>query len=174
MRVAFWHFSLGMAYASTGDLAHARAELSEVKAADAAIKMPQISGYTNSSANLLEIAQDELGAKVAQAGGDSATAVALLEDGVKTQDSLIYIEPPDWYHPVRESLGGLLLQLHQYSEAEAVFRADLQHNPRNPRSLFGLAAALDGLGRAGDAQLVRQQFTSAWQYADTKLTVEGL
>ncbi|HEV2909455.1 MAG TPA: hypothetical protein VGX02_09290 [Candidatus Eremiobacteraceae bacterium] len=173
-RVAFWHFSRGMAYAATGDLTHARAELEEVKSADAAIKMPQISGFTNSSANLLEIAQDELGAKIAQASGDGATAVPLLEDGVATQDGLIYIEPPDWYHPVRESLGGLLLQLHRYSDAEAVFRADLQRNPRNPRSLFGLAAALDGLGRAADAQLVRQQFTTAWQYADTKLTVDAL
>jgi tetratricopeptide (TPR) repeat protein len=174
IRAAFWHFCRGMAYASTGDFANARAELAAVKAADAALKVPTISGFTNSSADLLAIAQDELGAKIAQGSGDSATAVSLLEDAVKAQDGLIYIEPPDWYHPVRESLGGLLVQLHRYPEAEAVFRADLAHNPRNPRSLFGLAAALDGQGRAGEAALVQQQFVSAWQYADTTLTIDAL
>jgi len=173
MRVAFWHFCRGMAFASTGDLANARVELAAVKAADGELKVPTIMGFTNSSADLLGIAQDELGAKIARESGDSATAVSLLESAVKVQDGLIYIEPPDWYHPVRESLGGLLLQLQRYPEAEAVFRADLQRNPRNPRSLFGLGAALEGQGRSGEAALVREQFKAAWQYSDTMLpTVE--
>jgi hypothetical protein len=174
MRVAFWHFSRGMALAGTSDLAGARTELLAVKAADAALKLPSISGYMNSSADLLALAEDELGAKIAAAGGDGAGAVTLLENGVKTQDGFIYIEPPDWYHPVRESLGGLLVQQHRYSEAEAVFRADLRRNSRNPRSLYGLAAALDGEGRASEAILVRQQFQSAWHYADTTLTIVAL
>jgi hypothetical protein len=174
MRVAFWHFGRGMALAGTSDVAGARTELAAVKAADAALKVPSINGYTNSSADLLGLAEDELGAKIALAGGDPATALTLLEQAVKIQDGLIYIEPPDWYHPVRESLGGLLVQQHRYSEAEAVFRADLRRNARNPRSLYGLAAALDGQGRTNDALLVRQQFQSAWHYADTPLTIGAL
>jgi len=174
LRVAFWHFSRGMALAGTADLAGARAELAAVKAADAALKLPTISGYTNSSSALLGMAEDELGAKIAAASGDPAGAVAQLEDAVKIQDGLIYIEPPDWYHPVRESLGGLLVQQHRYAEAEAVFRADLRQNSRNPRSQFGLAAALDGEGRTSEAMLVRQQFQAAWQYADTTLTIAAL
>lgn len=174
MRVAFWHFCRGMAFSSTGDAAKAQVELAAVKAADGELKVPTINGFTNSSSDLLGIAQDELGAKIAQGSGDSATAVSLLQSAVKAQDGLIYIEPPDWYHPVRESLGGLLLQLHRYTEAEAVFRADLQRNPRNPRSLFGLAAALEAQGRTGEAALVQQQFKTAWQYADTTLTIDAL
>lgn len=174
LRIAFWHFSRGMALAGTSDVKGAPVELAAVKAADAALKLPSISGYTNSSAALLGLAEDELGAKIAQAGGDAAAAVSQLEDAVKTQDGLIYIEPPDWYHPVRESLGAILVQQRRYTEAEAVFRADLARNPRNPRSLFGLAAALDGEGRTGDAQLARAQFQSAWQHADTTLTVGAL
>jgi tetratricopeptide (TPR) repeat protein len=174
LRIAFWHFSRGMALAGTSDVAGARTELAAVKAADAALKLPSINGYTNSSAALLGLAEDELGAKIAAAGGDVAAAVTLLEEAVTTQDGMIYIEPPDWYHPVRESLGGLLLQQHRYAEAEAVFRADLRHNSRNPRSQFGLAAALDGEGRTSEAILVRAQFLSAWQYADTTLTIGAL
>jgi len=174
IRIAFWHFSRGMSLASTSDLAGARAELQAVKAADDALKLPQINGFSNSSADLLGLAEEELGAKIAAAGGDTATALTMLADAVKTQDGLIYIEPPDWYHPVRESYGALLVQQRRYSEAESVFRADLSRNQRNPRSLFGLAAALDGEGRTAEAQLVRQQFQTAWQYADVTLTIDAL
>lgn len=174
MRGAFWHFSRGMAFAGSSDLANARTELGALKSAEAALILPALAGFSNSSPHLFAIAQDVLDAAIAQASGEPATAVALLQDAVKLQDGLIYIEPPDWYRPEREALGGLLVRLHRYGEAETVFRADLTRNPRNPRSLFGLAAALEGQGRAGDAQLVRLQFQSAWQHADTTLSIEML
>jgi Flp pilus assembly protein TadD len=174
MRVAFWHFCRGMALASTGALAKAEEELQTVTTARSALQMPQIIGFTNSGADLLGIARDELGAKIAHAKKDDASARAQLEDAVKIQDTLIYVEPPDWYHPVRESLGGLLVQMREYAQAEAVFRADLAVNPRNPRSLYGLASALEDQGRSDEAQLVREQYQAAWQNADTTLTIESL
>lgn len=62
----------------------------------------------------------------------------------------------DWYHPVRESLGGALLRAGGAAEAEAVFRANLERNPRNPRSLFGLAESLRApCTRSGEWRTVR-------------------
>jgi cytochrome c-type biogenesis protein CcmH/NrfG len=52
-----------------------------------------------------------------------------------------------------------------------VFREDLQRNPRNPRSLFGLAETLRAEGKTTEAANVRQQFERAWRNADTKLTL---
>ena len=40
--------------------------------------------------------------------------------------------------------------------AEKVFRADLERNPRNPRSLFGLEQALKAQGRDYDAGFMRE------------------
>jgi len=44
---------------------------------------------------------------------------------------------------IRDRLGAALLRNKQAPEAEQVFREDLERNPRNPRSLFGLSKALE-------------------------------
>ena len=90
------------------------------------------------------------------------------------QDKLLYNEPSDWYYPVRETLGGMLLRGGEISEAEKVFRADLEQNPRNPRSLFGLAQALTLQNRGDEAYWVRQQLATAWQGADVELKIDDL
>ncbi|MGC1422725.1 MAG: tetratricopeptide repeat protein [Terracidiphilus sp.] len=92
----------------------------------------------------------------------------------RTRISCFYDEPADWYYPVRESLGGMMLQTGDAKGAEQVFREDLQQNPRNPRSLFGLAEALTLQNRNYDASRVKQQFGTAWQGADASLKVEDL
>jgi hypothetical protein len=43
-----------------------------------------------------------------------------------------------------------------------VFRRDLELNPRNPRSLFGLHEALTRQNRSYESEWVKQQFDSAW------------
>ena len=101
-------------------------------------------------------------------------AITLLRDAVANQDQLLYDEPADWYFPVRESIGGMLLQSGDAKGAEQVFRDDLKLNPRNPRTLFGLAEALTRQNRDYDASWVKQQFETVWQGADVTLKVEDL
>ena len=48
------------------------------------------------------------------------------ERAVKIEDGLNYGEPPEWFYPVRESLGAALLTNGEADRAEAVFRADLR------------------------------------------------
>ena len=59
-------------------------------------------------------------------------------------------------------------------EAEKVFREDLERNPRNPRSLFGLHEALKAQNKNYDAQFVDKQFQASWKSPDIKLTVQDL
>ena len=63
----------------------------------------------NKTKDILKIAQDVLGAKIALAKKDNAAAIAQLRDAVAVQDTLKYDEPQDWFFPVRESLGAALL-----------------------------------------------------------------
>jgi hypothetical protein len=100
--------------------------------------------------------------------------VTHLKEAVKVEDTLKYDEPPDWFYPVRESLGAVLLLNGNAAEAEKVFREDLDRNPRNPRSLFGLAETLRAQNRAYDAQFVDKQFHSNWKSAEIKLKVADL
>jgi hypothetical protein len=73
---------------------------------------------------------------------------------VAVQDKL----NPDWFSPVRESVGAALLMNGAAADAEKVFPEDLDRNPRNPRSLFGLQQALKAQKQDYDAGLVEKQF----------------
>jgi len=110
-----------------------------------------------------------LGAKIAITKKDNAGALAQLREAVGIQDTLKYGEPPDWFFPVRESLGGALLMSGDNSGAEEVFREDLNRNPRNPRSLWGLEQALKNENRDYDAGFVENQFRSSWKGTPLKI-----
>ena len=172
----FWHFARGMALAAKGKVTEAEAEHHMVS--EAADKTPPDQVFAmpvnNKAKDVLTIATNVLGAKIAQAKHDSAATVSLLRRAVATQDTLKYDEPPDWFYPVRESLGAVLLLNGNAAEAEKVFREDLDRNPRNPRSLFGLAETLRAQNRAYDAQFVDKQFHSNWKSAEIKLKVADL
>ena len=174
--VGFWHFARGMALAGKGKISEAEAEYKIVaeteKAtpADAIFQMP----INNKTKDILKIAENVLGAQVALAKKDNAAAVALLRDAVAVQDTLKYDEPQDWFFPVRESLGGVLLMSGDAKGAEQVFRDDLARNLRNPRSLFGLHRALKVQERNSDAWFVEQEFRKAWKGGAGELKVEDL
>ena len=174
--VGFWHFARGMALAGKGKFSEAEAEYKIVAEAekatpaDAIFQMP----INNKTKDILKIAENVLGAQVALARKDNAAAVALLRDAVAVQDTLKYDEPQDWFFPVRESLGGVLLMSGDAKGAEQVFRDDLARNLRNPRSLFGLHRALKVQERNSDAWFVEQEFRKAWKGGAGELKVEDL
>jgi len=173
---AFWLYGRGLALAATGKTSEAEAFQKQLEAIEKAtprddVFMPPVQNHTW---QIFQIASDVLGARVAAAKGDRQTAIGLLRDAVANQDQLLYDEPSDWYYPVRESLGGMLLQAGDAKGAEEVFREDLEQNPRNPRSLFGLAEALTRQNRSYDAEWVKAQFQVAWLGADIGLKIEDL
>ena len=171
----FWHFAHGLALAGTGDLDGAEAEHKFLTAAeeqtppDAIFQMP----INNKTKDILKIAENVLGAKIALAKNDMDATVNQLRTAVATQDLLKYDEPEDWFYPVRENLGAVLMKIGDYAGAEEVFRADLAIHPRNPRSLFGLEQALKSQDRAYDAGFVRKQFDANWKGA-TRPTIDDL
>ena len=172
----FWHFARGMALAGKGRTSEAEAEYKIVAEAekatspDAVFQMP----VNNKTKDILKIAENVLGAQVALAKRDNAVAVGMLQDAVAVQDMLKYDEPQDWFFPVRESLGGVLLMTGDAKGAERVFREDLARNLRNPRSLFGLHQALKAQDRNSDAWFVEQEFQKAWKGGVGELKVEDL
>jgi tetratricopeptide (TPR) repeat protein len=172
----FWHYARGMALAAKGRVGEAEAEyktVSDAQAAtpeDAVFAMP----VNNRTKDILKIARDVLGAKIALAKKEPNTAIPMLQEAISVQDSLKYNEPPDWFFPVRESLGAVLLMNGDAPGAEKVFRDDLERNPRNPRSLYGLQEALRAQGRNYDAGFVQKQFEAAWKGEAKGLKMEDL
>jgi len=171
----FWHFARGMALAGKGKTTEAEAEYKIVveaeraTAPDVIFTMP----INNKTKDILKIAENVLGAQLALARKDNASAVSKLREAVAVQDTLKYDEPPDWFFPVRESLGGVLLMSGDAKGAEQVFRQDLVVNPRNPRSLFGLHHALKAQDRDSDAWFVEKEYRDSWK-GGSELKVEDL
>ena len=175
MTTAFWHFARGSAFAAKGQIALAEEERTileterERTPADREFSM-----FFNKARAFLDLAEQILDARIAAAKGDQEQAVKDWEKGVEIEDTLNYGEPPEWFYPVRESLGAALLRNGQAERAEEVFRADLEQYPRNPRSLFGLLRALEAQNKSANVEEVRKEFEAAWKNADVTLEISNL
>jgi tetratricopeptide (TPR) repeat protein len=169
----FWLFARGMAFSGTGQPDKAVAERDALVAESKTIPAETQLGF-NSVRQLLDIAAQMLDASIARTRHDYKQAEELLNKAAQAEDALNYDEPPDWYLPPRESLGGVLFADGQPAAAEAVFRAELKAHPKNPRALFGLAECLTAQGKNEEAAKSRAEFEAGWKYADTKLRMADL
>lgn len=166
---ALWHYTRGLAFAATGKLDEAVVKQAKVDEMTAAMPADRMVGQ-NSAAALLKIAARTLAGEIAAQRGEHDAAIRALEEAVQLQDALKYEEPPPWYFPVRQSLGAVLLTAGRAEDAEQVYRKDLQLNPHNGWSLYGLAQSLRAQKKAKDAAAVEKRFRKAWARADVKLT----
>jgi tetratricopeptide (TPR) repeat protein len=168
LQTAIYHFAHGAALAATGKVAEAEADLAALKTAAGKLPADAMVGPANAAGDVAAVAVADLSARIADAKGDTAAAVKGFTAAVAAEDKLGYNEPPDWLNPERERLGAALLRAGRFAEAERVFRADLAKNTGNPRSLFGLARALEGQKKAAAAE-ARATFDKAWAGADVTL-----
>ncbi|MDF2193621.1 hypothetical protein [Paraflavitalea sp. CAU 1676] len=168
---AIWHYARGMAFTARGKWQEATAELKKLKAYAGESSLRSLLIWeTNSALDLISIAALTLEAEMLAFGHQYDQAIALLQQAVVIEDKLNYQEPPDWFFSVRHSLGHVLLQAKRFTEAEAIYRDDLKILPENGWALMGLLKSLEGQERNADAELVRQRFEKAWQWADISLT----
>ncbi|BAY62114.1 TPR repeat-containing protein [Calothrix brevissima NIES-22] len=170
---ALWYFAHGMANAATGKLEDAISDRTALLNAQKTIPADATIGMSPAS-SILDIAINQLDGKIARAKQDYKSAIQYLETAVAQEDALNYMEPPDWYIPSREALGGVLLATGDYATAEKVFRADLQKYPLNGRSLFGLQASLQALNKTAEAQQIQTQLATTWKNAEIQLALEKL
>lgn len=170
-----WHFARGMAYTAKGQFSQARQELEALKTVATS---PNLDGVTvdglNNADHLLNLAIEVLSGELSAKQGDFEKAIAHLRQGVELEDSLKYTEPASWYSPVRQTLGGVLLQANRPTQAEQAYREDLAQYPENGWSLYGLAQSLQAQGNVQEAQQVQARFEQAWRYADTSITASRL
>jgi hypothetical protein len=85
------------------------------------------------------IAGHALAGRLASERGDHPTAVRELRAAAAIEDSMPYMEPPEWYAPVRWELGRALLRAGDRAAAARAYQEDLARFPENGRSKAGLA-----------------------------------
>jgi len=164
-----WHYARGMAQTHGGAVAKAKKERTALRKIADDPKTPEVLiGFSNAS-KLLKIADNVLAGEIAAKRGRYDEALGHLERAVRLEDSLLYGEPPDWYYPVRHTLGAVLLEAGYPVEAEAVFWQDLEKNRENGYALYGLWRSLVAQDRDDEALTVRERFDAAWSDADIVL-----
>ena len=169
---AVWHFARGMAFAAKSMTEEAPSEQLAFVQAEKSVPAGAMFGL-NPANRILKIAECVLEARISRLSKmDQKVAVELLRKGVEIEDSLAYDEPPAWFLPVRETLGGALMKQGDFAAAEQVFRDDLLRNRHNGRSLFGLMESLKAQRR--DYSKAQTEFEKAWQSADEKIALQDL
>ena len=164
-----WHYARGLAFARKHQFNEAAAELA---ALEASIEHPKLDAvvWQGPPQVTLSIAAKALEGELAGEQSQFGKAVAALDSAVRIQDGVTYNEPPDWYYPVRQSLGAVLLAAGKPAEAATVYWDDLKRNRENPWSLFGLAQALRAQKDEAAAAEIDARFAKVWANADVKLT----
>lgn len=148
---AIWHYARGRALAARGSTEAAAGELARLRQYADDPDLAPLPLEFNSAGAVLAIAVQVLEGYIAAAEGDLSAAIERLRSAARAEDQLTYGEPPDWSVPVREELGWILLRAGRTTEAERVFREDLERFPRNAWSMRGLAALEAAAGADGAA-----------------------
>lgn len=168
-QTAMWHYAQGLALAAGGDPRGARRHLRALGKLRRNSELSDLRISFATGSNLVRLTEHLLAGEIQAARGRMGRAIDEMRSAVALQDSLRYAEPPSFHYPVRQSLGAVLLAAGHAAEAEAVYRRDLEHNPHNGWSLFGLAKALRAQDRRQEADEVEERFVKAWRSADVEL-----
>lgn len=168
---AIWRYARGMAFLGKHQVADAERELATLKtlASDTTLRHLTIWNI-NTTADLVQIALKVLSAGMAAQQQHTDAAITLLQEAVAMEDKLNYNEPPDWFFSVRHYLGAVLLDADKFSDAETVYRKDLQTWRNNGWALMGLYKSLIAQHKIAEAQQAKSAFDAAWRYADMELT----
>ena len=165
---AMWLYARGVAYVARGDFASAAAAADLIETLERTSDFKLLKESNVPAQEVLRIARTLILARVAQARGDTRTAIVRFERAAALQDALPYTEPPYWYYPIRQSLAAALLQAGRYAEAEKQFQRALSRAPANGWSYFGLAELHKARGNTVAAQKAEADLARTW-IGDRKL-----
>lgn len=163
------HYARGSAFVAAGNFAKAEEELKALRAASADPTVKEIFASANPVPTILELSTRALEGELLSAQGRHVDAVKAFESAVRLQDTLKYIEPPDWGQSMRLYLGSALLKAGRAREAEVVYREDLREFRNSGWSLFGLGQSLRAQRKTAEARKVEAEFQQAWKNADVSL-----
>jgi tetratricopeptide (TPR) repeat protein len=171
---AAWHYARGVALATKKDLAGAKAEADAIHTLAGETDWSVLEAWGIPPKPVLDVAENVVLARVAQASGDLQSAVDRFRKAAESQDTIPYTEPPYWYYPVRQSLGAALLQTGKADEAEKEFLAALDRARGSAWVLFGLQQAAKAKGDTAAEAKAAEELAKAWQGDPAMLTLERL
>jgi tetratricopeptide (TPR) repeat protein len=148
------YYARGLAHAAKNEIPQATAALDSVKTIASAIT-------TYPGGPVMQIAHHSLLGELAAAQKKYPDAIQHLNQAMKIEDGLSYMEPPYWPRPVRQRLGAVMVDAGSHADAEKPFNEDLVRFPDNAWSLRGLERTLTAQGKTADAEGVKARIEKA-------------
>ena len=142
-------FARGVGALHTGQPGEARAQAARLATLEAAAQ----AGGETLFARSIRVSRLELEAWLAQADGDTETALARMREAADLEEATPkHAVTPAPTLPAREQLGDLLMEQQQSVAALSAYRSSLQRQPRRFNTLLGAARAAAAAGDTGAAR----------------------
>jgi tetratricopeptide (TPR) repeat protein len=159
---AMYHYARATALARKKDTAAAQAEVEAITALDAKADYKPYEPWGVPAKTIVETARLVAIGRIADAHGDLERAAGAYQEAIALEEKLSYTEPPYWYYPVRQSLGGVRLRQGRLDDAERAFRDSLVSVRNNGWALAGLAEVYKRKGDRNGEAAARRAYAKAW------------
>jgi hypothetical protein len=157
-----YHYARATAFARKKDIKAAQAEVDAIGALEDKADFKPYEPWGVPARAIVDTARYVAIGRIADAAGDLERAALAYEEAVALQDKLSYTEPPYWYYPVRQSLGGVRLRQGRLDDAERAFRDSLASVRNNGWALAGLAEVYKRKGDKNGEAAAQRAYAKAW------------
>jgi tetratricopeptide (TPR) repeat protein len=165
-----WRFARGIALVRTNNVSMASVELAKLDSLSKKEELKSIYFSFNPASDIAQVPLHILKGELLLKQKKLNEGLAALQDAIKAETSLRYMEPPDWKIPSRHFLGAALYDAGKFAEAEQVYIDDLKVNRDNGWSLLGLQLSQQKQGKKTDATATAKRFAKAWKNSDIVVT----
>jgi hypothetical protein len=157
-------YARGEALLLKGDVAGAEAELAALK---------KVKGGGDPE---WVISKAVLAGRIAMARGDARKAAGLFAGAAALQERDLngYMDPPEWWYPVRRSSAAAHLKAGNFAKAESEARKSLAAWKHDPLALWVLGKAEQGLGRAAEGAAHLAEARKVWRGNFESITVDAI
>lgn len=158
------HYARGEALLLKGDVKGAKAE---------AVFLSKVAAKGKEQG---KIARDVLKGRIAMAEGRHGEAARLFDKAAKLQEAELndFMDPPEWWYPVRRSVAAAKLKAGDFAGAEADARTSLAAWKHDPLALWVLAQAEAGQGKAAEAAVTLEKARKGWRGDFGSITAEAI
>jgi len=159
----YYAYGRGEAFLQKGDAASARIELEKLRKA------------VGEKAEF-KVALATLEGRLAMAEGNTQLAIARFTAGAELQEKELneWMDPPDWWYPLRRSVAAAHLKAGDFAKAEAEAAASLKAWKHDPLALWVLGKARLGQGRASEGVASLNEARRIWRGVFDSISVEAI